>query len=99
LNKNKSWLKNWLSKPRRTPCLAFLPDFSAIVGGFPSKYATIPSKGGFLRVVECGNALRCKNRRLNRIFRLRILGNPRLDSGVIGLGTWQIAKLKGLKTC
>lgn len=81
LNKNKFRLKNWLAKTSTTGHLANKSPAGAIVGGFPSKYATIPLKGGFLAVVETGNALQSKTRRLFGFFRPEIPANYALTAG------------------
>jgi hypothetical protein len=62
-------VKNWLAKPRRTPCLAFLPDFSAIIRGKVAIYTVLPF---FVVPIDTGDRVQSKIRRLNRIFRPRI---------------------------
>jgi hypothetical protein len=65
-------VKNGLAKTSTMAYLAFLPDFSAIVGAEPSKYAGTIPKGGFLAVVDSGNALQSKIRASDGKIRPRI---------------------------
>jgi hypothetical protein len=87
-------VKNWLAKFRRTGHLAFLPDFSAIVGGFPSKYSSP------VVVTAKSESQTAYNRNLGGLSgysRQKYCGNPRLPAGLAGLLTARIEQLNGLK--